>query len=85
MQAVVLLDRQFSSFNWILQGERERQSKSEQIISAAAQNNPEKKIIITCMTSGLNPLGLPLDVSICYIGLSGYRRALPTDRILYKN
>lgn len=72
--------------SWGLTGfYRERESKSEQIIFAAAQNNPEKKIIITCMTSGLNPLGLPLDVSICYIGLSGYRFAQPTNGILYKN
>lgn len=28
-------------------------------------------MIITCMSRDLNPFGLPLHVSICYIGLSG--------------
>ena len=31
----------------------------------------ERKLIITCMSRDLNPFGLPLHVSICYIGLSG--------------
>lgn len=44
--------------------------------SSVTQKKKKKtKLIITCMSRDLNPLGLPLHVSICYIGLSGYPQA----------